>query len=510
MNSHKRMSNDVRYLGTPDSCRSYNSSLNTTKRKRNPGSKDSAFRANWSKEEDEALTNAVRDSKTKNWKKIAENVAGKSDLECLHRWQKVLNPENQLKSKKTKRPWTDEEDKLVIELVKKHGPQKWTFIAEHLPGRIGKQCRERWHNHLNPQIKKNPWTDDEEWLLYLHHKAIGNRWADIAKSLPGRTDNSIKNHWNSSMKKRIPELYQRFLRMKEAGGVAGLDKYTSLTSLERSLLEKLFTMGNNDHHTTHGITGDLQRRSRRHYLGDTGQKSNEDASEALNVRDTLQLARILENLKENFNPQLLQEIRSALVNKSFDIVNENLDLRNIHSVKRLEGLFDMNKLQEVVSRHPQLFAPKGGRNSSYSNEKREGRAGNTQERKRQVTRSPLQLMHSGISTGRHANTPPTIKFESELSYFMSPSTLIKDYGVFESPPVKKIKVEASELTPNMLMGGKPLNVGMGQSLMNTNRARRSEEANYGRGLLLMSDQKNIYERSFLYSPMGLKFESPSK
>jgi hypothetical protein len=74
-------------------------------------------------------------------------------------------------------PWTEEEDEKVRELVRLNGPQKWTQIAEHLPGRIGKQCRERWHNHLSPSIVKDTWRVEEEWVLYLFHMLLGNRWA---------------------------------------------------------------------------------------------------------------------------------------------------------------------------------------------------------------------------------------------------------------------------------------------------------------------------------------------
>ncbi|CAK93288.1 unnamed protein product (macronuclear) [Paramecium tetraurelia] len=136
-----------------------------------------------------------------------------------------------------KRPWTDEEDFRVIELVQEFGPQKWTQIAQQLDGRIGKQCRERWHNHLNPLIKKTPWEEDEEWVLFLYHKALSNKWAEIAKHVQGRTDNSIKNHWNSGMKKRMPEFQMKLSQIKQKFKREGISILNDYDPLQKKALE---------------------------------------------------------------------------------------------------------------------------------------------------------------------------------------------------------------------------------------------------------------------------------
>lgn len=114
-----------------------------------------------------------------------------------------------------KHPWTSAEDEVLKKLIEEHGARHWSNLAQHIPGRLGKQCRERWFNHLCPDVRKGGWTPEEDALISKSVAELGKvrrsrpspcdssfpadmhpgvqAWSVIVQRFPGRTDHAIKN-----------------------------------------------------------------------------------------------------------------------------------------------------------------------------------------------------------------------------------------------------------------------------------------------------------------------------
>mmetsp|Transcript_404 Transcript_404/g.902 ORF Transcript_404/g.902 Transcript_404/m.902 type:complete len:403 (+) Transcript_404:137-1345(+) len=156
----------------------------------------------WTKREDDLLKEAVEEFGVDDWKQVSETSFHglRSEAQCGQRWAKVLSQGLR------KGQWTEEEDAVVREQVALGGGPyvvKWTEVAEKLSGRLGKQVRERWQNHLDPELSKEPWQEHEDQLLVSLQAVMGNKWSEIARAFAGRSENSVKNRWNSKQRKSL-------------------------------------------------------------------------------------------------------------------------------------------------------------------------------------------------------------------------------------------------------------------------------------------------------------------
>ncbi|KAF9900624.1 hypothetical protein EC991_007084, partial [Linnemannia zychae] len=168
-----------------------------------PGEQEFAVYINkpWHRHEDQLLNEAVMTYGSKSWQTVSDYAfpdGSRDRNECMHRWRILSSA----RPRQVKGPWTDEEDRKLSELVKEYGPEKWVFIASKIGSRTGKQCRERWHNHLDPNINKAPFTHEEDMRILELYSLMGSKWAEMAKHMPGRPDNAIKNHFNTTMQRK--------------------------------------------------------------------------------------------------------------------------------------------------------------------------------------------------------------------------------------------------------------------------------------------------------------------
>ena len=159
----------------------------------------------WTEEEDAVLREGVLRFGTGDWSKVARHLLPpinggpqkRTPDDCQARWDAAV------RHAAVKGPWLPEEDNLLRQLVAKFGPKRWALIASHIPGRAGKQCRERWLNHLDSRVVKSDWTPDEDAILLDAQQRVGNKWSEIARGLPGRAENAVKNRFNSLITKRL-------------------------------------------------------------------------------------------------------------------------------------------------------------------------------------------------------------------------------------------------------------------------------------------------------------------
>lgn len=158
----------------------------------------------WSPDDDAALSELMKKYKNPtDWDRISkEHGRGKSAKKCHERWIRYLKPGVR------KGQWQDHEDAIVIEAVttSEENPfTRWSELAQRLPGRVGKQIRDRWVNHLNPNINHMPFTREDDLLLFKGHQELGKRWVEISTKYFNntRSENHIKNRWYSASFKKF-------------------------------------------------------------------------------------------------------------------------------------------------------------------------------------------------------------------------------------------------------------------------------------------------------------------
>ncbi|KAB5512838.1 hypothetical protein DKX38_029866 [Salix brachista] len=208
-----------------------------------------------------------------------------------------------------KGPWTSEEDHVLISYIQLHGPGNWRSLPKNAGlQRCGKSCRLRWTNYLRPDIKRGRFSFDEEETIIQLHSVLGNKWSAIAARLPGRTDNEIKNYWNTHIRKRL-------LRN-------GIDPVTHAPRLDLLDLSSILTSALCNPSTLLNLST---------LVGST---------QALLNPDILRLATTLSSLKQENSDMFLQQLQEN------QLLNSLLQIQDVPALSSLPSQFQ-NLVQQV-------------------------------------------------------------------------------------------------------------------------------------------------------------------
>jgi hypothetical protein len=245
----------------------------------------------WTEAEDAELSRAIATVGTADWTAVAQLVPRRTAQQCMSRWLRAL------KQGEVKKDWDPIEDEVIKNFVLNSGdPSKvvWTEIAQKLEGRIGKQCRERWFFHLDPNIKRTPFDEEEDRRLFEAQRALGNKWSEIARLLPGRNENSVKNRWNSVARRKW--FVDHNLPLAERDALA-LMQHAKLSHLDWKIEENLKLASKN-------ATPEMSFMSGRSYeigIGWVSQPLLSSSSVSLPVPSVTGASRILETEREQRN-----------------------------------------------------------------------------------------------------------------------------------------------------------------------------------------------------------------
>lgn len=270
--------------------------------------------------------------------------------------------------------WTIEEDRKLFKWIKEQGPNNWSNCSEYIKARTGKQCRERWFNSLHPGLKKGVWNPEEDLIIFEKYKIYGTKWSKISSFLPGRTENSIKNRFYSTLR-RIAYDYEKHLQNQEeklnSANNNSINKSKTLPYQSKSSLNFLINfidkayeekkriyekMNKKDNDL---ISSLLETKCNNSKSNDSTQSIDISKDNSIVLKDTLEIENELMNYNTSQMDIFEPEIEKIQSNINFMVKNYNENINNETSRNKTNSLFsDFNELEYNLTTNKYLLNDK--------------------------------------------------------------------------------------------------------------------------------------------------------